>query len=104
MSLRGIVAWLPNLISLARLLAVPVTIYLLLRGFNSWAFWLFGARDEVLSMALTYGTIMFAATPLMFSTFTLKGKDTEGQAFCGEQKVKIIARGPEPSAPGKGVK
>jgi len=39
-----------------------------------------------------------------FNTFTLKGKDTEGQAFCGEQKVKIIDRGPEPSASGKGVK
>jgi len=36
------------------------------------AFSLFGARDEVLELALVYGTIIFAATPLMFSTFTLK--------------------------------
>lgn len=43
MILRGLVAWLPNLITLARLLAVPVTIYLLLRGSYSAAFWLFVA-------------------------------------------------------------
>lgn len=43
MSLRGLLAWLPNLISLARLLAVPVTIYLLLRGDFAPAFWIFVA-------------------------------------------------------------
>ena len=34
---------LPNLISLARLCAVPVTIYLIIAGELSWAFWLFAA-------------------------------------------------------------
>lgn len=34
------------------------------------------------------------------NTFTLKGETQEGQAFCGEQKVMIIDRGPEHSAPG----
>jgi len=42
-SLRGVVAWLPNLITLARLLAVPVTVHLLLNGSYSPAFWLFVA-------------------------------------------------------------
>jgi len=41
MSLRGALAWLPNLITLARLLAVPVTVYLLLIGSYDAAFWLF---------------------------------------------------------------
>jgi cardiolipin synthase len=41
MSLRGVLAWLPNFISLARLLAVPVTVYLLLIGSFQAAFWLF---------------------------------------------------------------
>jgi cardiolipin synthase len=41
MSLRGALAWLPNLITLARLLAVPVTVYLLLIGSYDLAFWLF---------------------------------------------------------------
>jgi len=41
MSLRGVLAWLPNFISLARLLAVPVTVYLLLIGNFQAAFWLF---------------------------------------------------------------
>lgn len=41
MSLRGVLAWLPNLITLARLLAVPVTVYLLLIGTYDAAFWLF---------------------------------------------------------------
>ncbi len=43
MSLGGILAWLPNLITLARLLAVPVTIHLLLSGSYLAAFWLFVA-------------------------------------------------------------
>ena len=38
---RDVLAWLPNLISLARLLAVPVTVYLLLLGYYTAAFWLF---------------------------------------------------------------
>jgi hypothetical protein len=38
------------------------------------------------------------------NTFTLKGEDLEGRAFCGEQKVMIIDRGPEPSGPGNGMK
>ncbi|MBN2081714.1 MATE family efflux transporter [bacterium] len=39
-----------------------------------WAFSVFGAKDdlEVLELAVAYGAVMFAATPLMFSTFTLK--------------------------------
>ena len=41
MSLRGALAWLPNLITLARLLAVPVTVHLLLIGSYDAAFWLF---------------------------------------------------------------
>jgi cardiolipin synthase len=40
-TLRGALAWLPNLISLARLLAVPVTVHLLLIGSYNAAFWLF---------------------------------------------------------------
>ncbi len=50
MSLRGALAWLPNLITLARLLAVPVTVYLLLLGAYDAAFWLFiaaGVSDAV---------------------------------------------------------
>jgi cardiolipin synthase len=41
---------LPNLISLARLLSVPVAIWLMTRGAFDWAFWLFvaaGASDAV---------------------------------------------------------
>jgi hypothetical protein len=34
------------------------------------------------------------------NTFTLKGETQQGEAFCGEQKVMIIDRGPEHSAPG----
>ena len=41
MSLRSVLGWLPNLISLARLLAVPVTVHLLLTGRFQAAFWLF---------------------------------------------------------------
>jgi putative MATE family efflux protein len=36
------------------------------------AFTLFGAVPQVLEQAVVYGTIMLAASPLMFSTFTLK--------------------------------
>lgn len=43
MSLRSLLAWLPNFISLARLLAVPVTVDLLLVGSFQAAFWLFVA-------------------------------------------------------------
>ena len=43
MSLRSVLAWLPNLISLARLLAVPVTVHLMLTGSFLAAFWLFMA-------------------------------------------------------------
>lgn len=38
------------------------------------------------------------------NTFTLKGEHKDGREFCGEQKVMIIDKGPESSAPGKGVK
>lgn len=41
---------LPNLISLARLMSVPLTVYLILRGFDLAAFWLFvvaAASDAV---------------------------------------------------------
>ena len=41
--MRGFVAWLPNLITLGRLLAVPVTVYLMLQGHHRAAFWLFVA-------------------------------------------------------------
>ena len=50
MNLGGILAWLPNLITLARLLAVPVTVYLLLSESYTAAFWLFvaaGVSDAV---------------------------------------------------------
>ena len=41
--MRGFIAWLPNLITLGRLLAVPVTVYLMLQGHHRAAFWLFVA-------------------------------------------------------------
>lgn len=41
MSVNGPLAQLPNLISLARLLAVPVTVYLILEQFHTAAFWVF---------------------------------------------------------------
>lgn len=50
MILRSLVQQLPNLISLARLLAVPVTIYLILLGELLPAFWVFvaaGISDAV---------------------------------------------------------
>lgn len=43
MRLGSVLSWLPNLITLARLLAVPVTIHLLLSGNYPAAFWLFVA-------------------------------------------------------------
>lgn len=48
--LGPLLSWLPNLITLARLLAVPVTVYLLLIGSYQGAFWLFvaaGVSDAV---------------------------------------------------------
>lgn len=45
-----IIAWVPNLISLARLSTVPVTVYLLLMGYHAGAFWVFlaaGLSDAV---------------------------------------------------------
>lgn len=37
-----------------------------------WAYRVFGAEEEVIQPAIIYGTILYAATPLLFSTFTLK--------------------------------
>jgi len=37
-----------------------------------WAYAVFGAEQKVIEPAAIYGTILFAATPLLFSTFTLK--------------------------------
>jgi len=37
-----------------------------------------------------------------FNTFTLKGFDQDGRAFCGEEEVMIIDRGPDTSPPGRG--
>lgn len=50
MSLPGPLLWLPNLITLARLLAVPVGVYLILVNQYGYAFWLFlvaGLSDAV---------------------------------------------------------
>ncbi|MFQ5772937.1 MAG: CDP-alcohol phosphatidyltransferase family protein [Kiloniellaceae bacterium] len=50
MSFLGPLSLLPNFITLARLLAVPVTVYLVLQGEYGAAFWLFvaaGASDAV---------------------------------------------------------
>ncbi len=50
MSGRDVISLLPNIISLARLLAVPVTVYLILQGAYAPAFWLFvaaGISDAV---------------------------------------------------------
>jgi cardiolipin synthase (CMP-forming) len=43
MTARGVLSLLPNIISLARLLAVPVTVYLILQSAFVPAFWLFVA-------------------------------------------------------------
>ena len=43
MNARSLLSLLPNLITLARLLAVPVTVYLILQGAYAAAFWLFVA-------------------------------------------------------------
>lgn len=37
-----------------------------------WAYTVFGAEQEVIRQAIIYGTILYAATPVLFSTFTLK--------------------------------
>lgn len=50
MSGERFIAWVPNLITLARLLSVPVAVYLILQGFYAAAFWLFlaaGVSDAV---------------------------------------------------------
>jgi cardiolipin synthase len=44
------IAWVPNLISLARLLSVPVMVYVILQGYYAAAFWIFlaaGVSDAV---------------------------------------------------------
>lgn len=44
------IAWVPNLITLARLLSVPVTVYLILQDYFAAAFWIFlaaGLSDAV---------------------------------------------------------
>ena len=44
------IAWVPNLITLARLLSVPVVVYLILQGYYAAAFWVFlvaGLSDAV---------------------------------------------------------
>jgi cardiolipin synthase len=44
------IAWVPNLISLARLLSVPVAVYVILLGYYGAAFWIFlaaGISDAV---------------------------------------------------------
>jgi putative MATE family efflux protein len=51
-----------------------------------WAYTAFGSRDEVLEMGLSYGSIMFCATPLLFSTFTLK----TGLRAIGDMKRLLI--------------
>ena len=43
MTARSLLSHLPNIITLARLLAVPVTVYLILQGAYGAAFWLFVA-------------------------------------------------------------
>ncbi len=50
MKLRAALAWVPNLITLARLFAVPVTVYFLLESRVAEAFWVFvaaGVSDAV---------------------------------------------------------
>ena len=50
MSITGLRTLLPNLISLARLLAVPVAVYVILQGQYALAFWIFvaaGVSDAV---------------------------------------------------------
>jgi hypothetical protein len=37
-----------------------------------------------------------------FNTFTLKGENQAGQAFCGQDDVMIVYRGPKASPPGPG--
>jgi cardiolipin synthase len=40
---RRLIAWLPNLITLARILAVPVIVYVMLFGYYTAALWIFVA-------------------------------------------------------------
>ncbi len=50
MSARLLISWVPNLITLARLLSVPVAVYVTLRGYYDIAFWIFlaaGLSDAV---------------------------------------------------------
>lgn len=50
MSRERFIAWVPNLISLARLLSVPVMVYIILQGYYAAAFWIFlaaGVSDAV---------------------------------------------------------
>lgn len=50
MSRERFIAWVPNLISLARLLSVPVMVYVILQGYYAAAFWIFlaaGVSDAV---------------------------------------------------------
>ena len=45
-----VIAWVPNLITLARLLSVPVAVYVILLGYYGVAFWIFliaGISDAV---------------------------------------------------------
>lgn len=47
---RRLIGWVPNLITLARLLSVPVAVYLILIGYYAGAFWLFlaaGLSDAI---------------------------------------------------------
>ena len=43
MNIRDALTRIPNLITLARILAVPVTIYVILQGYMTAAFWIFAA-------------------------------------------------------------
>lgn len=50
MSGGRLIAWVPNLITLARLLSVPVAVYVILLGYYAAAFWIFlaaGFSDAV---------------------------------------------------------
>lgn len=50
MSRERLIAWVPNLITLARLLSVPVAVYVILLGYYGAAFWIFllaGLSDAV---------------------------------------------------------
>jgi len=53
-------------------LIVAVIVAALGLSTQRWAFTAMGSSPDVLELALVYSTILFSATPLMFSTFTLK--------------------------------